>query len=441
MAALLRRPAWLAAATILAVCVPTAEQNASTSVSVTPADLVAVALVAMVGLNLLRHGLPATSRLWWAFGAAALGFTVATMTAADPALSLSGLVRYLEIFVIVPAAVALSVRDHRDARVVCAAVLAAGVFEGALGVWQAVTGTGASFAGQDVRAVGTFGAVDIMGMATVVGYAIVVAVGLALRTRGRARVAMYALAAALTGPLLVSLSRGTLIATVAAGAAMVLAATTQVQLRAALVALGMAGAAVFLVWVALPPASGVAADTNVVGRFATIASATSTPDRSVQDRYDLWQTALSIWRDHPVTGIGLKGFADFRDSRAPLGLSSGSDVADTSLSFRREPLLTPHNMYLLVLSEQGIVGAAGFVGLFAAVGVRALRRTRATRTTADPDHLLGPAAVGILVWTLVNFTVGDIGGPTTVLLSVLFGLSASWALPEPVRQRVPVEVA
>jgi O-antigen ligase len=184
---------------------------------------------------------------------------------------------------------------------------------------------------------------------------------------------------------------------------------------------------VFLVWAAVPPAGGIASDTSVYGRFTTIASAASTPDRSVQDRYDLWQTALSIWRDHPVTGVGLKQFAAFRDSRAPLGLSSDSDVADPSLSFRREPLLSPHNMYLLVLSEQGIVGAFGFLALFGTVGIRAVRRTRAEH----PED--GAVAVGLVVWTAVNFVSGDIGGPTTVLMSVLFGLSASVALRAPSR--------
>jgi len=165
----LRRPAWLAAATVLGVCVPSTEHNASTAVTVSPADLVSVALVVVVGLDLLRRGRPRPDRAWLAFAAAALGFTVATVCAADPFASLSGLVRYLEIFVVVPAAVVLAVRDRTDARLIGGAVLAAGVIEGGLGVWQVLTGTGASFAGQDVRAVGTFGAVDIMGMATVVG--------------------------------------------------------------------------------------------------------------------------------------------------------------------------------------------------------------------------------------------------------------------------------
>src|SRR6478672_11115346 len=90
MRAVLRRPAWLAAATVLAVCVPSTEHNASTAVTVSPADLVSVALVVVVGLDLLRRGRPRPDRAWLAFAAAALGFTVATVCAADPFASLSG---------------------------------------------------------------------------------------------------------------------------------------------------------------------------------------------------------------------------------------------------------------------------------------------------------------------------------------------------------------
>ena len=47
---------------------------------------------------------------------------------------------------------------------------------------------------------------------------------------------------------------------------------------------------------------------------------------SVRDRYALWDAALGMWRDHPVTGVGPKNFTDYRDTYASVGLSSGSDV-------------------------------------------------------------------------------------------------------------------
>jgi hypothetical protein len=427
---LLGRPAIVAALAILAVCVPTSEQNASAAVTVTPADLGCVVLVGMAGLRLLRGGWPPRSRLWVGFGMAALGFAVTTVTAQDPSASLPGLVRYLEIFVAVPIAVVIVVRDRIDLTIVCGALLGAGVIEGAVGVWQYAAGTGASFGGQDIRAVGTFGALEVMGLATVVGYSIVVALGLALALRGRARAGMLLLAGLLSVPLLLSLSRGALIATVAAALVMVVVTSVRLAVRT----LVFGGAAAAVVIIGLTPSTPGYASSGVPARLASIVAATDAPDRSVQDRYDLWQTALTIWREHPYTGVGLKQFAAFRDSNAPISLSSGSDVADASTSLRREPLLSPHNMYLLVLSEQGILGAAAFGGLLLGLGVRAVRRTR-HRATAELPHdnatsPIGIAAVGIIAWTLVNFAFGDIGGPTTVLLSILLGLVAWWAVPE-----------
>jgi O-antigen ligase len=175
-------------------------------------------------------------------------------------------------------------------------------------------------------------------------------------------------------------------------------------------------------------------DAGLGARFATIGSSVTSPDRSVSDRYELWQTAVAEWHDHPVTGVGLKQFAQYRDAYAPLHLSSGSDVADPSLGFRREPLLSPHNMYLLVLSEQGLVGALAFGGYLLGLAVLVCRRTRAAAEgTAPPDgrrpdgRLASVAAVGIVAWTLLDYVDSDLGGQSTLLMSVLVGVALWWA--------------
>jgi len=419
------RPAALAALAVLLVCVPMGNRDLSASVHVTPADLGSAALVvAVVPRMLARGGLPRTG-LWAAVAATVLGFGLATLTSQDPAASGPGFVRYLQLFVIVPVAVVLAVRDRRDLRLVCVAVLAAAVVEGVVGTRQYLTGTGASFAGQNVRAVGTFGALDIMGMSTVVGYGIVVAFGLGLVLRGRARLGLLALAALLVVPLLLSLSRGAVVATGGAVVIMLLAAGRRFALRTAV----FAGAAAVVLVGALGDASS-----SLEARFATIGTSLSAPDRSVSDRYELWQTAIAMWRDHPLTGLGPKEFGAYRDWYAPLHLSSGSDVADPGLSFRREPLLSPHNMYLLVLSEQGLVGALALSGLLLGLAVLTWRRTRqAAGAIGPPDgrlpdgRLVSIAAVGAVAWTLLNFLFSDIGGQSTVLMSVLIGLALWWA--------------
>jgi O-antigen ligase len=168
-------------------------------------------------------------------------------------------------------------------------------------------------------------------------------------------------------------------------------------------------------------------------RLTSIVSSGSEPDRSVRDRYALWSAAVGIWKDHPVLGVGMKDFAEYRDTYAPMGLSAGSDVDDPRSGFRREPLLSAHNQYLMVAAEQGTVGALAFGGLLGTLSVTAVRRRRDTSPVPAEQRFLDLVAPAVMVWTLVDFLYGDIGaGPTGVLLAILLGLVARRRLVVPV---------
>ncbi|MEU9121792.1 O-antigen ligase family protein [Streptomyces sp. NPDC048506] len=429
-----------ALATVLLLCAPVgggAVPGGGSAVpgGGTPADVASAVLVVCGVLGLLRRGarpLGRTAAL--VLGAPVVGLALATVTSTDPAASLTGLVRQLQLFVLVPAALLLTLRGARDFRVVAGALVLLALVQGALGVHQYLTATGASYMGQNVRAVGTFGPLDVMGMATVVGYGLMAALGLGLAPAPDAprwqRPAALGCAAVLVVPLAVSFSRGAWIATaVATGSVLLLAGLRPaVRTLAVLVAL-----AVVLV-------GGAGVGSALLGeRVASIGAVSDAPDRSVTDRYALWAAAAGMWRDRPLTGVGLKEFPAHRDGHASLGLSSGGDTAGAGVAFRREPLLSPHNMYLLALSEQGLVGATALVGSWAALLVRGLRRlVRARRgrpagctgdgCPADRAVDCGLIAVGLLVWQAVDFVSSDIGGPSTVLVAVVFGLVGWWAL-------------
>ena len=293
--AVVRRPSLLVAATVVLDCVPSGRGDVAAPVHVTPADLAALALAAVVGVRAAAGHQPLVRRGWVPFAAVLLALTLATLTARDMPLSVTGLVRYAELFVLIPVAVAAAVQDRRDLAVVCAAVLGVSVVEGAVGAWQFVTRTGASFGGQPIRAYGTFGALDIMGMAVVVGFGIVVALALGLALSGRARVVLLAGAALLTAPLALSLSRGTWIATGCAVAAAALAAGWRVAVRGAALVVALA--------VILLGGLGVGSQ-PLAQRAGTIAPSAGWEDRSVADRYGLWRTPGAMWADHPVTGVG-----------------------------------------------------------------------------------------------------------------------------------------
>ncbi|SFD23437.1 O-antigen ligase family protein [Streptomyces aidingensis] len=370
-----------------------------------------------------RPGLPLAAVA--VFAAPLPGLTVATMASADPAAGLTGCIRFLQVFVLVPLALTLLLRGRREARAVALALVALAAAQGAVGAVQYLTGTGASYSGENIRAVGTFGPLHVMGMSTVVAAGLLAALCLGLAAGGRAarwrRPVWLGCAAALAVPLAMSFSRGAWIATALAAVTVTALAGLRPR-RRTVVALVCGG-------VLLASGVGAVAGDRLADRLTSIGQVTGgTPDQSVTDRYAMWSAALSMWRAEPWTGVGPRQYPAFRDTHASVALSSGSDTAGAGREFRREPLLSPHNMYLLVLSEQGLAGAAGLLGGWAVLLAGCLARLRAARRAeGGRAPAAGLIATGLLIWQLVGFCYGDIGGPTTVLTAVCFGLAAWWA--------------
>ncbi|WP_371793547.1 O-antigen ligase family protein [Streptomyces sp. NBC_01471] len=416
------------AAPVILLAVPFEYGNGSSaSTNISVADVASAFLVLFCAVRLLRRGSrPLSPAAAVVLGVPVVGLAVATVTAADPAAALPGFVRYLQVFVLVPAAVVLLLRDARDFRFVAGAFVVLALVQGGFGVWQYATRSGASYMGSDIRAVGTFGPTDVMGMATIVAFGTVAATGLALRPPPGAprwvRPAALTAAVALVPPLAFSFSRGSWIATVAAVLAVVLLAGLRTAVRAL--------AAVVAVVVVLVGGFGVGSQL-ITDRLGSITQVTAAPDQSVTDRYTMWAAAVSMWRDEPATGVGLKGFPAYRDGHASLGLSSGSDTAGAGHAYQRQPLLSPHNMYLLVLSEQGLVGITALAGSWAALLVGGARRLYSARRRRGAAADCGLVAVGLMLWQTVDFLYADIGGPSTALTGIVFGLVAWWALAGP----------
>lgn len=416
-------PVLPAVATVLLLCLPTDREGIGGPARLTVADGASAVLVVYCAVALVRRRRrPLPPRAVAIIAAPAVAFAVATAASHDPAASLPGFVRHLQIFVLVPAAMVLLLRSRRDFRLVTGSVAVLAVVQGAIGVHQYATGTGALYRGQDIRAVGTFGPLNVMAMATVVAYGVIVALSLALSAPGAVprawRRAALICAVLLLVPLTLSFSRGAWIATALAGMAVLLLAGP--RFAPLVLAVPLAAAAVLV--------SGAGAGSDQLGeRLSSITQVTEAPDRSVTDRYALWAAAVSMWREDPLTGVGIKGFPAHRDGHASVGLSSSGHAAGAGLEFQREPLLSPHSMYLLLLGEQGLIGVTAVVGSWAALlvcGLRRLLRQRRAGRVAD----CGLAAIGLLLWQLTDFLYGDIGGPSTVLTAVVLGLAAWWAL-------------
>jgi O-antigen ligase len=417
------RPAFGVVATIVATAAPWRTGGEDEAlVHLTLADIASVVLVVVVLTRVLLRPSPTDeARLgsWVLFPLVGLmaAATLATFAAADGLASLSGAVRQAQLLVLVPLAAYLAIQRRSDLRLILSSLLGLGLIQAVIGIYQYATDTGASFGGEDVRAIGTFGAYTIMAYPSVVSSALLVAVACALTCRGQRRAwALGAVALLLVG-LGVSLSRGSWLAAVLAVVVMV--AVSDWRRGVGLLALGGVGLAALM---AFP--TGGPVDSAVVDRLTGSAEVVSSPDQSVRDRYALWDAAEGMWRDHPVTGVGLKNFASFRDSYVGFDFSGRSDVADARGGFRQVALLTPHNQYLLVLAEQGLVGFFAHAVLFVSLGWAAFRRVRRELRggTQTDQSVFGLTVLGLVVFYLVTGIYGDAGGAVALIDSVvLFG--------------------
>jgi O-antigen ligase len=137
-------------------------------------------------------------------------------------------------------------------------------------------------------------------------------------------------------------------------------------------------------------------------------------------REDLWTVAAEIWRDHPLTGIGIGNFklVEPRYALTDVELERVDLVVDTPK--------VAHNTYLHVLTELGLVGFAGLaivvLGAFAALR----RAVRAFAGSGDVE--LEVMARGIAIATigvLAAFTF--ISAQYEKQLWLLLGLAAATA--------------
>jgi O-antigen ligase len=83
--------------------------------------------------------------------------------------------------------------------------------------------------------------------------------------------------------------------------------------------------------------------------------------RNVDFRLDINRSAMLMWNAYPWTGAGLNTFAE-----------AVSDFDYRNVSLYKWPV---HNIYLLWVSETGIVGAAGMVAFLVWAVVRVIRAT------------------------------------------------------------------
>jgi O-antigen/teichoic acid export membrane protein len=167
----------------------------------------------------------------------------------------------------------------------------------------------------------------------------------------------------------------------------------------------------------------------IAARFASVLGG-NTLDADSAVRLDLWSSALRMFDAHPVFGVGYLNFAGLLPAyyRA---------TGDYNAMFLQFPLLEfAHNTYLTVLSQTGLLGAAG-VGLLIALGVR--RGWSALRTEDPAARTAGEAALLALVGAGVCSAFGEVLLVPPLLVGLLLIVGAAGRAPEAGESAEPAE--
>jgi len=147
--------------------------------------------------------------------------------------------------------------------------------------------------------------------------------------------------------------------------------------------------------------------------------ALDSPHPLLNERYPIWQQALTAWRAHPAFGVGGDNFSDITPARVAAWQAAEDRQYDRSTFVRSSHA---HNLYLNTLAEHGVLGAV-VLAIFCAAWMASLLRGRPA--VADPPlkWLVWSGAASGLVVTLglglFNTTLHDEHG---LLALLMFGM-------------------
>ncbi|MEW5921586.1 MAG: O-antigen ligase family protein [Bacillota bacterium] len=186
------------------------------------------------------------------------------------------------------------------------------------------------------------------------------------------------------------------------------------------------GAYIYYAFATLPALSG-----QVLPRRLMEYTQTARPgDMSFESRLDMNATALGIFRDYPVTGIGGRGWASLYHKYQPL-LFYSTEV---------------HNHYLQVLVEAGIIGFLAFASIWGLLLVTLYRLFPRPRDDPEEDEegqgrmrwtlawTAGVAALGMGLHSAIDF---DLSLPAMAIF--LWGLLAVVRGPVQLKQSAEAE--
>jgi O-antigen ligase len=230
--------------------------------------------------------------------------------------------------------------------------------------------------------------------------------------------AAFAGVAGLPLMILLTQSRGALIALVASGILFFVVHTKGRRLRSLLVA--AAAAVVILPFV---PQSAWQRF-SLMKNLASGNTIEADPEGSADARYNIWRVAGTIIKENPVSGIGLGVYPRGHAMYAPR-----VGVPDAALGFR-----DTHSTYLNVAAETGIPGLLLFLSTIGVVAVASERTRRLARGSPRAQQLLA-LEIGLLA-----FMLAGVFGSFAKLSFLYMQLAIMWAVTDITKREIAAGV-
>ena len=218
--------------------------------------------------------------------------------------------------------------------------------------------------------------------------------------RGRVRAAAFAAAVGLAGGIVLTYSRGSVLAFGVVVLLMFLLGNLKVR-HAAVLAGAVAVSIVFF------PSYGerLASLTSVGNSASAQVGSSDTVDQSVQERSTEMQAALLVAEDHPLLGVGPGQFPLYYQRYAA---RTGGEVHQ-AVKFGPNKGATPqratHNLFLGVVANLGVVGLAVFLTIIG-VTLRALWRARVRLKRGGDDSDLALIVTGCFLALVAYLVAG-----------------------------------
>ncbi len=133
------------------------------------------------------------------------------------------------------------------------------------------------------------------------------------------------------------------------------------------------------------------------------------------EKVDLWDQSMKMYRDHPLTGVGL---SNWEIAFPAYGLNSPKFDAGENL------LLNPQNDWVKVLSETGLLGILSFAAVLIGLIFIPIRRIKYLATPKDRIIILS-LFISIIVFTLYSMLDHPLGDQAALFL---FGIIAALLL-------------